>query len=252
METSDKIEVPNVIGIDDETAVKLYLDFAVEVINPGLEHVDLERIPQDVVDKVWESVKKKYEGRPYHSLRHIRYAIDKTYEVMDDKKYGNVSEFGHSHTTLALIFHDAVMGTDGEEKSYRFFRRSFGKYFPKDGFADYIVKGGIMATKYDVDITLDSESDYYIGMIRDADLCILGEQNHKIYFDWYFEGILEEYGEIDNHVFAKGRKEFMEKLLALPQIYCNRPFGVKYEWYTRETCLSEIRVWSTISKLDGE
>lgn len=227
-------------GIEDERAVKMSFDWAIRTINPGLEHVDLEPVPQEVVDSVWERVKRKYEGRPYHSLSHVRYAIDKITEVRGDYVLQNAD----APVILALIFHDAVQGENAEQKSHNFFRRWLGRYFPSDDYYAIVIKKGIIATDYSQEFSIESPYDWYAGLVRDADLCILGEQNHELHFSWYFAGILQEYNHIEIDQFFPKRLEFMKKLIAVPQIYFTRQFGERYEWYTRETALREIEHWS--------
>ena len=60
-------------------------------------------------------MEEKYRGRPYHNLKHVKYAIEKINEVIENR------QFVQPLFELALIYHDVILGENGEEQSFQLF-----------------------------------------------------------------------------------------------------------------------------------
>lgn len=231
-------------GVDEQPneRVKEYFINALTELEVVIEPVELERI--------WDLIKSKYAGRPYHNLKHIEYMLDMCRSVMEGGiDYGTADVWSNSMRDIAIIFHDVEMGENAEERSLALCLQELGQYL--EDYPKYQITRCILATDHENYTPEDnSEAEYHAQFVKDCDLAILGDTIEP-YAEYQVNIMVEYLGEDINDPakqdeYYRGRINFLKKMLAQPMIYYMRPFGLKYEWYARENMLQEIEMHNMI------
>jgi len=149
---------------------------------------------------------------PYHNLSHI---LDCVSFITHNQ---TVNPLVTDEIKLALVYHDVIYdptATDNEEKSAYFTKNHLKDLFVTDMGTLEKICYMIIQTKHGVFNTDNLDTDTKV--VLDTDLSILASD--EVEYLQYSENIREEYAHIDDDSFYKGRREFLEKMLAKRKIY---------------------------------
>jgi predicted metal-dependent HD superfamily phosphohydrolase len=159
--------------------------------------------------------------RHYHTARHLDECFTALAEV-------RATAQRPAEVEVALWFHDAIYDTrrnDNEERSADWAR----SVLAGAGVAAAVgerVAGLILATRHDATPTgVDAE------VLVDVDLAILGASPAR--FDEYERQVREEYAWVPAAIFARKRREILERLLARPRLYATAAMHDAHEQRAR-------------------
>lgn len=162
------------------------------------------------------------QHRVYHNLTHIAHCLDEYRQARQSAEHQNEVE-------MALWFHDAIYNTrshDNEEKSAELSRQELKIMGAEDSFGDR-VHDLILVTKHiETPVGIDAE------ILADVDLSILGKS--PIEFNYYEDGIRQEYFWVPDEQFRSGRVGVLKRFLDRPSIYLTDFFRQKYEEQARK------------------
>jgi predicted metal-dependent HD superfamily phosphohydrolase len=187
------------------------------------------------MDTCFDDLMSRYKGprRFYHTLSHVEdmLAEFETFRASDEFRIvdANVVEMG-------IWYHDAVYypgAENNEERSANLFR-TVGEC---SGFAPAFVQKviiAILSTKH-----AEHLNDADVRTLCDLDLAILGQPEER--FDRYEKQIREEYTQVPDNQFRKGRTAILKLFLARPSIYATKFFWNKYEDQAQENLKRSIR-----------
>ena len=168
-------------------------------------------------------------GRAYHNWAHVEEVLHRFDEVARD-----VGWYQPREVFLALLFHDAVyiagMG-DNEQRSAVLARQSIQQWMPREGIDVDRVADLIRATARHGFCSPD-EVDSDQALFLDCDMAILGSDPEV--FDAYEAAIAREYAAVEPALFRRGRRQFVERLLASDQIYLSSYFQYLLEYRARQ------------------
>jgi predicted metal-dependent HD superfamily phosphohydrolase len=183
--------------------------------------------------EVFQNLVKNYNSprRSYHNLNHIHSLIHISTEFKSKIKDYDCVQF-------AIWFHDVVynpLNSDNEEKSADFAMEELYKLNLPKSKVDKIIRM-ILATKTHNDLANSSDTD--LKYFLDFDLSILG--SNKLNYQKYAQQIREEYKNIPDDLFYKGRKQVLQRFLDSPFIYNTTEFKTLFENPARENIQEEI------------
>lgn len=152
--------------------------------------------------------------RHYHNIKHI-------FELFNlcDKFSVNAPNI-----YLAIFYHDVIYSTlfpGNEEKSARYAKRSLMKIGIQNERIDTVVKM-ILATKNHLLKNSDPETQIFL----DLDFCIVGYPIDQ--YKKYVLAIREEYSNLPEFVFKKGRKKFLEVAVNSINIFQSALFETEF------------------------
>jgi predicted metal-dependent HD superfamily phosphohydrolase len=176
----------------------------------------------DDAEAVWSALDKRYSEphRFYHDAQHIAYCLEQL-----DLAIGEVNN--PAQLEMAIWFHDVVydLGSqDNEARSTGFFRVAADGKMPR-AFVDAVV-GLILATQHNA-VPRDLDQQF----ICDIDLASFGYpwtcyMRDSAAVKAEFQGPDEEY--------RRGKKAFLNALLARPRIFVTDFFNALYEQRARD------------------
>ena len=146
--------------------------------------------------------------RRYHTMRHLQECFDAFDTALGEAEHP-------AEVELALWFHDAIYDAksqDNERRSAEWARASIvDAGLPAE--VGERVHAMVMATRHDAAIpdTRDAR------ILVDVDLSILGARRGR--FDEYERQVREEYAWVPESVFARSRRDILERFLARRHIY---------------------------------
>lgn len=163
--------------------------------------------------------------RHYHNLYHIN----------DMLNICNYSSIG-THNTIGLMiwYHDAIYDatrTDNEERSAELAESHLKDKINSDELRTIV--NGILLTKHQFSSPF-VERTY--SVLLDADLAIL---SHEWLYKAYSRNIRLEYSHVNDVDYAKGRSDFLKKMIARPEIYSSL-VGVKRDSIARKNMNEEL------------
>ncbi|MEE2683264.1 MAG: hypothetical protein VYD77_04955 [Actinomycetota bacterium] len=155
--------------------------------------------------------------RRYHTLDHVVRCLDLLDLVQLEQEERDLIEY-------ALWFHDIV-------------------YIPESGTNEtesaeiaerWIINQGLSIGKAVTGLILQS-ADYLSnppsgkvqGLFHDLDLHVFGSTSRE--YQEYASNIRKEYSHLNETEFQKGRKKFLQTMLARPSIYATAPFREMYQ-----------------------
>lgn len=170
------------------------------------------------------------EGRFYHNLAHIEFALNELSRVEE--------HFGpRPAVEMALWYHDAVYDVRAKEnelKSALMAKDTLMRGGASEEFSSQVYRL-ILATAH-------GETEEEIGeaesLIIDLDLAILG-QNDELYRS-YTEKIRQEYAYLEDDTYKRGRRAVLEDFLRRASIYRLALFRECYEERARFNLRAEI------------
>ena len=155
--------------------------------------------------------------RRYHTLKHISDSLNLFEEIK--KRIHDPYTF-----ELALWFHDIIYQTDNKDNEARsavYAQETLQNLGLEKDQIDTIAHY-ILLTKHPSQPNTDDEK-----YLLDIDLSILGES--PVIYDKYTQAIREEYKNIPDDIYAKGRTKVLRAFLAQTSIYHTDYFKEKYE-----------------------
>lgn len=160
--------------------------------------------------------------RDYHNLRHVQACL-----ALLDRHRGLARD--PDAVEAAIFLHDCVYlaGRDDNEQRSAFVA---GMLLREAGAeAARIARVGelILATRH-----VHAPPDGDCALIQDIDLAGLAAAPEE--FDREGAAIRREFAAYSDEEFRRGRREFLQALLARPQIYCTPTFRQAYETRARE------------------
>jgi len=178
------------------------------------------------------AVQAAYEAPPraYHSFAHVQEVLRHVEEVAAGPGWGHPRE-----VFLAALFHDAIYvpgKKDNEAKSAALARTAIDTWLPRAGVDAGRVEELIRLTArhgrlkpHDV----DPDAAHFL----DCDMAILGADSDA--FDAYDAAIELEYADsVPAFLFRRGRRKFLEHLLAAPRIFLSDFFHQRLDAPARE------------------
>lgn len=155
-----------------------------------------------------------YCGRAYHNLMHVAYMINilRAYE----NQTVMLPSTERRSLVCAILLHDYVYvpGRDDNELRSAQYAEGLGWFVAGD-----LIKATAQGAKC---------SSLLERLLVDLDLSILGTADDKIY-EWYRQGIRQEYAEFDDKSFKKRRLAFIDALLAQERIFQTEWFYNHFE-----------------------
>jgi predicted metal-dependent HD superfamily phosphohydrolase len=180
---------------------------------------------------LWEQVKGAYAeaGRAYHDVRHLAEVLARYDEVARDVGWEHPRE-----VYLALLFHDAVYvpgAHDNEERSAERARDVVARWLPGAGVdverVAHLVRLTARHGRLSVaDVTAEE------ALFLDCDMAILGSAPGR--YDAYEADVAREYAALPPALYAAGRRQFLEGLLARQRIFLSDFFRARLEQPARE------------------
>ena len=188
----------------------------------------------------YERILAIYNGpdRYYHSLNHIKFCIDKLYEIFQ-RPLSHINGIDRFAIIYSVIYHDLIYNSrssDNEEQSANEAIKSLCAISHKHEYYYSMkdnIRGLIMATKH---------TGPPIGMwqkvICDIDLAGLGQPFEE--FDRDTQLIRKEWLWANDMDFATHRAKILQGFLDKDYIYYTLPFREKYELQARENLTRSI------------
>ncbi|GHT50570.1 hypothetical protein FACS1894102_6180 [Spirochaetia bacterium] len=191
------------------------------------------------ISNEYDKLEQVYNERAYHNFDHIEYCV----QMLDDFVRNKISQTvntktmlndeGKQNITIALFYHDAVLGEGGEESSV-----DVAKRFLSGAKADRIaqIASYILATKHSVPAS-EAKLTSIQKIVRDLDLGILGSDAAT--YKNYTAKVRKEYSALSDIEFAEKRAALLEKFLSGP-IYMNAVFSEAFEKAAKQNLHSEL------------
>ena len=154
--------------------------------------------------------------RAYHSWAHVERVLD------------HVREIAWEHPRevwLAALYHDAIYvagAADNEARSAALARQAIARWLPEAGVDADRVAALIELTARHGRID-PAEVDAEAALLLDCDAAVLGAPEDE--FDRYDAGVATEWSAaVGAEAYRRGRRAFLERLLAAPRIFLSEPF----------------------------
>ena len=180
---------------------------------------------------VFTSIADYYEvpGRMYHNFSHIVSCFNELDDYLEDNP--DIDKLDINCLEMAITYHDVfidILIKDGknEEISAMIAKKHLEFLGTPTKFTVLLIVGTFFRYSFD---NIEHQ------LMCDIDYSILGQESDV--FEKYEDGIYYEYmwwGGYSEEEYKKGRKEFLEKILALDRIYFTDYFFNKYEEKARE------------------
>ncbi len=167
--------------------------------------------------------------RGYHDLRHLAEVLDRLEELSTGGQ-----DFPRLPVALAAWFHDGVYdgAAEAEERSAR---------WAEDALAGLVPDGLVAETARLVRLTethRPDAGDLAGEALTDADLAILASSANR--YREYTAGIRREYAQVPDDLFARGRAEILEALLAKPHLFHTAYARARWEAVARTNVTAEL------------
>jgi predicted metal-dependent HD superfamily phosphohydrolase len=184
----------------------------------------------ELPDSLWREVTAAYTGpgRAYHDLRHLDEVLGWFEQVGGEAGWGRPRE-----VLLALLFHDAVYvvgRTDNEAESATLARRSIESESRLAEIDLARVEELIRLTARHGTLARGDVDDE-AALFLDCDMSILGAAADR--FDQYERDVALEYRALPAEVYRTGRRQFLQRLLALERIFLSDYFRARLEAVAR-------------------
>jgi predicted metal-dependent HD superfamily phosphohydrolase len=166
-------------------------------------------------------------GRAYHTWDHALEVIDHYDAVERDLGWRHPRE-----VALAVVYHDAVYVPgrhDNEAESVTLARAAIARFLP-DADAARVEELILWTARHGK--LAPGDVDDEAALFLDCDMAILGAEADR--FAEYERQIAREYSVIPPELYATGRKQFLQTVLALPRIYLSDYFHARLDARARE------------------
>jgi predicted metal-dependent HD superfamily phosphohydrolase len=170
--------------------------------------------------------------RAYHSLAHVVAVIAQWRDVDRRLGWGRRAE-----TFLALLYHDAVYvagRADNEAQSAALAR---GALTGMAGIDVGEVERLIALTAAHGKLA-PGDVDRDTALVLDCDMAVLGGLPAE--YAAYAQGIASEYGHLPRPLYAAGRRQFLERLLAKPRIFLSDDAHARLDAQARVNIAEEL------------
>ncbi len=171
---------------------------------------------------------KKYQrqGRFYHNLTHIA-------QMLNAAKEQQAEFSAWPHVFFAIWFHDAIQGygLNSELESAKLASKALKELGANHAMIDHVYHMILSSKNH------DSPKDYDNALFLDCDLSILGTPAQE--YLRYAHQCRQEY-VIPDCIYRKGRRKFLQSMLAKPFIYHTTVFRVALETQARANIANEI------------
>ena len=150
----------------------------------------------------YAALRSAYEGRAYHSLRHVEHTLETYLFIADD-----LPPTAGARVVLALAYHDAVydpQAGDNEARSALMARRALAPLGVEEADLAGIERLILLTRGHEATDPLGS-------LVVDADLAILQEPPER--YDAYAAAIRREYAFVPDDAYRNGRRRVLEGLL---------------------------------------
>jgi predicted metal-dependent HD superfamily phosphohydrolase len=192
----------------------------------------------EVAADAWGFLERQY-GQPhrrYHTLRHAEAVAHDSAELarslrMEPRDLATVVIAAWAHD----VVYDAQPGLD-EQRSFAWAQRWLDRAGVAE--ADIARVGGLILTTIRHDAPAD---DLLATALLDADLATLGAEPAA--YDEYARGVREEYAKYPDDVWASGRADVLERLLAKTPLYRSEPARARWESAARRNLAGELTRW---------
>jgi predicted metal-dependent HD superfamily phosphohydrolase len=173
---------------------------------------------------MWDDVRAAYAGpgRAYHTFDHVLEVMERWREVERHVGWRKPGE-----TSVAVLYHDAVYVPgrhDNEAESARLMRDSVARLLP--AIDARRVEQLILWTARHGKLGLE-DVDAEAALFLDCDMAILGAAPDR--FAEYQRQIAEEYSMLPADVYAAGRRQFLQGVLAAPRIFLSDYFHARLD-----------------------
>jgi predicted metal-dependent HD superfamily phosphohydrolase len=170
--------------------------------------------------------------RAYHSWQHVRAVLLHWHDVDQRLRWRRPRE-----SFVALLYHDAVYEagrSDNEKRSAKLVRQQLGA----DSGVDLAeVERLVLLTARHGKLTpemIDAEAALFL----DCDMAILGAPAPD--YLAYREGVRTEYAHVPSLMYRRGRRTFLERLLARPRIFLSDDFHGRLDAAARANIRGEL------------
>jgi len=188
-------------------------------------------------DNIIDLVHDMHEGRAYHNLGHVAYAVNEMYYHFDECVLSNVDK---CRLVIALYFHDIHQDLMNPIEAI-----SHSAALMEESLCDVLKDFDIAAIKRLIlstgAMTPATEAEF---LIHDADYSILGNESWNEYHAYAKDVEKEALAQdISFKKYDEGRISFLTDLLVKPNtIFFTSYFGKNYEWQARKNILREIEL----------
>jgi predicted metal-dependent HD superfamily phosphohydrolase len=189
-----------------------------------------ERVPLPAAQR--DALRAAYATPPraYHGFDHVEAVLASFDDVADGPGWQRPRE-----VWLAVLYHDAIYvagRSDNEARSAALAVDSIARWLPGEDIDADRVAQLIALTARHGRITADelgNGPDALDAMhFLDCDMAILGAAPER--FDAYDRGIADEYrGRVPGWMFRRGRRRFLESLLASDRIFLSACFHARFD-----------------------
>ena len=184
----------------------------------------------ELIDTLWKELEKAYcsSGRYYHTLRHIRYMLEKLEEYRADVTDAATLQF-------SIFYHDIVYSPSRRDNEERSAGKAAERLLTLGVPASTIEKciSQIIATKAH---TASPDAD--TNLLTDIDLAILGEPWPL--YQAYTQQVRKEYAVYPDFMYKRGRRKVLEHFLQMKRIYKTEMIYDKYEEQARANLKQEL------------
>ena len=191
--------------------------------------LEASRVPHPLGSRAFAEVCRAYQQshRHYHTLAHLEHML------------GLLADSGTTapEALWATWYHDYVYRpgrSSNEQRSAVIARQALSAM----GVADYVAEHTariILATRSHQ----CSQPDVILQAVLDADMAILGSEPQQ-YRD-YCDNVRREFSLTPRMLFDRGRRRFIESVLAQPRIFTTEWFGTRFETAARANLRSELQ-----------
>lgn len=176
---------------------------------------------------------KTYRKQKYHNFSHIAYMLNflKIFKVMNPHKW-----FPKKEMQMAIFWHDVGCHEDVSAEMAKdvALKLNFGNYD--------LVKKLILATNHKEQIKDDKDNSFYLELIHDLDLLILGDVKNYGTYAWQVRLEYEE-NLVCYEEYVKGRITLLNSFLEKNRIYLTNYFYERFEVMARENMRKERDFW---------
>jgi len=194
-------------------------------------HLSGNKIHDDTIDFIHDM----YEGRDYHNLDHVEYALNEMYHHFDES---GLSDAEKCELIIAIVFHDLYQDLLNPITAV-----IESADLMEECLCDVLSVSDIKNVKALIFSTgVKTPTDDAELVMHDSDYAILGNESWNEYHA-YSKAIEKEATEqnINSEHFNIVRIKFLLDLLEKPNtIFCTSYFGKNYEWQARKNILREI------------
>ena len=185
--------------------------------------------------ELWREILKIYSEtwRSFHNLKHISDTIAAAHVLV---RHTGLQDKEKVAVILAVAYHDIIYNTkspsgQNEKESAKLAVARLSSV-SSDKQICRLVYRAILATDHSRSKPLRGKVE---DIVHDADLFSLSRHWNKFLID--SKRVQEEYSHLTDTEFARGRKEFMQKLLERPSIYYTRFAVQKWEQKARQNLI---------------